>query len=130
MQYMKRKKYKYKLHKHYYIKVDIETTDKFNTNKWLGINSDGELYIYEGYTWDGATCAINTRNFMIGSLVHDALYQLIREGIIDKSYKDKCDRILHDICRDCGMSKIRAWWVLEGVKRFGHKAIKSRVITV
>jgi len=130
MKYTKRKHYKYRLYSHFHYQVDIKTI-AFNPNKYIGINTSGQLWIYKGYTWDGASNpAIDTDNFMIASLVHDALYQLIREGVIDKDDKDKCDRILRKICLEQGMSKLRSWWVYQGVKRFGYKAIRSRVITV
>ena len=129
MKYTKRKPYKYRLYADYSYYVDIAAL-QVSPSEYIKL-TQGYIFIKKGYTWDGATDpAIDTKNFMIGSLVHDALYQLIREGVIDKDDKDKCDVILRDICLEQGMSRIRAWWVYQGVKRFGHKAIKSRVITV
>ena len=46
----------------------------------MSLNESGCLQIAAGYAWDGASGpTIDTRNSMIASLVHDALYQLIRE---------------------------------------------------
>ena len=67
---------------------------------------------------------------MLGALVHDALYQLIREGVIGIEDRDKCDKILQKICESEGMSKFRAWLVYKAVKRFGASAAKSRIITI
>ena len=94
------------------------------------IDAKGELLIKEGYSLDGPSGpAIDTKNFMQGSLVHDALYQLIREGHIDPSNKEKADIILRDICRADGMSRIRAWWVYRGVRWGGKGAIKPDLLT-
>ena len=129
MKYVKRKKYKYRLYNRFFYQVDIIGV-KMSQSSFLTL-TNGCLDIRKGYTWDGATDpAIDTANFMKASLVHDALYQLIREGVIDRDERNKCDKILQTICIQEGMSKIRAWFVYQGVKRFGGKATKSRVITV
>jgi len=61
---------------------------------------------------------------MRGSLVHDALYQLMRKKQLPVSYKDYADKLLHDICIEDGMSKFRAWYVYHAVRLFGKGAIK------
>jgi hypothetical protein len=128
MQYKKRKPYKYKLHTDYYSNVGIVGLKKTQC-EYLDL-SDGTLIIKKGYTWDGASGAVDTKNIMTGALIHDALYQLIREGVIGIKDKDKCDKILQTICESEGMSKFRAWLVYKAVKRFGTSATKSRIITI
>ncbi len=60
---------------------------------------------------------------MRGSLVHDALYQLMREGELDADvYKEPADRLLQAMCREDGMTSLRAWWVYHGVRLFGRPA--------
>jgi hypothetical protein len=56
---------------------------------------------------------------MRGSLVHDVLYQLIREKHLPLSYRDKADRLLQQMCKEDGMWAIRAWYVYQGVSTFG-----------
>lgn len=60
-------------------------------NDYVFLTIDGRLMISKGYAWDGASGpAINTRSFVRPSLVHDALYQLIRLGIVtDRLAADK-----------------------------------------
>lgn len=91
---------------------------------WLG---DGSLLILrKGYAWDGPSGpAIDTRNFMRGSLIHDALYQLIREGHLDKNvYRILADKALYQTCRNDGMSWLRANIVYYSVRVFGNPAAR------
>lgn len=82
------------------------------------------LTIKAGYAWDGASgIAVDTPDFMRGSLVHDALYQCIRQGYIDRSLKNACDEELKRVCIEDGMSAFRASYVYEAVKVFGHESM-------
>jgi hypothetical protein len=84
---------------------------------------DGVLLIEKGYAWDGPSGpAIDTPNFMRGSLVHDALYQLIRMRELPTFCRRQADEVLRDICIEDGMSKIRAWWVFFAVQTFAQRA--------
>lgn len=90
-------------------------------NAFVWIDADGNLLIEKNYAWDGASGpAINTKNFVRGSLVHDALYQLIREGILPASYRKDADKILRQIVLEDGMWQIRALWVYAAVRMFGQ----------
>ncbi|MEN6375536.1 MAG: hypothetical protein ABFD75_12280 [Smithella sp.] len=69
----------------------------------------GNLIISKGYAWDGASGpTFDTPDTMRGSLVHDALYQLMRLGLLPESYREQADKLLHDICIEDGMSDFRA----------------------
>ena len=82
---------------------------------------DGKLVILDGCAWDGPSGpAIDTTNFMRGSLVHDVLYQLIRLGHLDLTWRGRADEILREICIEDGMSAARAWWVHTSVKTFSQ----------
>jgi len=88
----------------------------------LKMKPDGTLIIDQGYAWDGPSGpTIDTRTFMRGSLIHDALYQLIREGVLSMPDRKRVDQILREICREDGMAKFRAWYVYQGVRKFGAK---------
>lgn len=78
----------------------------------------GALHILRGYVWDGGSGpAIDTATFMGASLVHDALYQLMREGVIDrKKYRKKADQIMRQISKESGMSWIRRQWIYWAVR--------------
>jgi len=123
---MKYKKgYKYKLAEDfiYEFNTPIEVDDIMASYITM---EKGAVLIWKGYAWDGASGpAIDTDTFMRGSLVHDALYQLMREGHLDISYRDWADRELRAVCLEDGMSRIRAWWVYWVLRLFGEFAAKE-----
>ena len=76
--YRKLHKYKYQLTDDYYIRIDIRPGQDLEF-RFLSLSSDGILTIRKSYAWDGPSGpTIDTMDFMRGSLVHDALYQLMR----------------------------------------------------
>jgi hypothetical protein len=127
--YKRRTKYKYNLHQAYEYKADIKVKEPCDLG-YVKIAAEGLLTISKGYAWDGPSGpTFDTKNFMRGSLVHDALYQLIRENKIDQDQRRRADEILREICLEDGMSKIRAWWVFWGVYLFGEGAAKPDMLT-
>lgn len=110
--------YKYQLAATYEVGIEIRPALAIHA-EFVALEPDGLLTIGRGYSWDGPSGpAIDTKNFMRGSLVHDALYQLLREGLLEPALREAADRILQRMCIEDGMSKLRAWWVYTGV-RFG-----------
>lgn len=92
--------------------------------EWISLSTAGRMIIRKGYAWDGASGGIDTKNSMRGSLVHDALYQLIRLGLLPESEKDNADHILRKICREDGMDPLRASVWKKAVEYFGKPAAK------
>ena len=129
LKYKKRRKYKYNLHSDFKYSTGIKV-DAPKDLGYLKIASDGELLIETGYSWDGPSGpTIDTKNFMQGSLVHDALYQLMRECVIEQSQRKRADEILREICREDGMSKTRALLVYWCVRLFGVSSAKPDILT-
>ena len=115
--------YKYELVEHYEHLTAIQGHDA--ETEYLKLDVSGKLIIQRRYAWDGPSGpTIDTMNFMRGSLVHDALYQLIRLQKIPHTCKEQADQLLHDICIEDGMSKFRAWYVHLAVKRLSGSAAK------
>ena len=112
--------YKYQLNRNYYLQTDI-IPKEFIRTEFIDLSMDGFLSIREGFAWDGPSGpTIDTLNFMRGSLVHDSLYYLMREGYLEHSvYRKQADAILRKICLEDGMSSIRAWFVFKAVEWFG-----------
>lgn len=75
---------------------------------WIELRADGQLTIAMGYAWDGATGAIDTENSIAGSCGHDALYQLMRLGLLPRSKRLIADRDLRAWLIEYGMSELRA----------------------
>jgi hypothetical protein len=115
--------YKYQLVEEYRVTVNVLPESDLLTD-YIDLRKGGHLTIKKGYAWDGPSGpTIDSNNFMRGSLVHDALYQLIRHQFLQTHWKDTADRELRRMCREDGMSAIRAWWVYRGVKWFGKPAV-------
>jgi hypothetical protein len=117
--------FKYQLAEEYRVQTPIR--GKTISEPFIRLIVTGELTILRGYAWDGPSGpAIDTKNFMRGSLVHDALYQLMRIGRLDpKIHREPADQLLRQMCREDGMSWIRAWWVYKSVHYFGSPAADS-----
>lgn len=114
--------YKYQLAIDYFVVVSIRPPADIS-HDFIMLTTAGELHIRAGYAWDGPSGpTIDTSNFMRGSLVHDALYQLMREGLLSETDREQADLELRRICQEDGMSRLRAWWVYRAVRGFGSAA--------
>ena len=121
--YRELKRYKYQLRQPYKLSIGIH--GYAIDTPYLKLSNSGLLVIAEGYAWDGPSGpTIDTLNFMRGSLVHDALYQLIRREVLPPRYKAYADLLLKRICLEDGMSNFRAAYVYQAVKLFGGASAK------
>ena len=90
------------------------------SGKWVALSKTGRLTLKKGYAWDGPSGpTIDTKNFMRGSLVHDACYQLMRVKLLPQSQRKAADVLFWLICLDDGMSRTRADYVYHAVRAFG-----------
>lgn len=113
--------YRYQLEDAYQHQTGIVPVPDQPGNRFVGLAPDGLLTIAAGYAWDGASGpAIDTPSFMRGSLVHDALYQLIGLGVLTVDDRKAADKLLREICIEDGMWRIRAAWVYAAVRAFGR----------
>jgi len=120
------KRWKYRLHKQLVIPTGIRPERDCNAG-FCRLSTDGVLTIYEGYAWDGPSGpAIDTPNWMRASLVHDALYQLIRVTSLSSTTRKAADVLMYDILIEDGMSRFRAKYSYWGVRAFGRRATKKR----
>jgi hypothetical protein len=118
--------YKYQLKFDYVTDIGILPDSPIDM-EYIALSETGKITIRRGYAWDGPSGpTVDTLNFMRGSLVHDALYQLMREGVLDAdTRKEPADRLLQSMCKQDGMTSARAWWVYQGVHLFGRPATNS-----
>ncbi len=119
--------YKYQLMKDYVIQIDIKPSEH-KEFEFISLSAEGILTIKKGYAWDGPSGpTFDTKTFMRGSLVHDALYQLMRLSALDhKGHRKRADQILKDICLEDKMCSFRAWYVYHGVNLFAEHCARPR----
>ena len=117
-----KKGYKFQIVKDFECEVEVFPNQPIKTD-YLVLTTTGTLYIQKGYAYDGPSGpTFDTKNFMQASLVHDALYQLIRMELLDKKWRAQADRELLRICKEQGMSWWRAKYVYEAVRLGGASA--------
>lgn len=121
--YQRLHRWKYRLAAPYTVTIPINRT----------LSSPGQyirldrrvLSLKMGYAWDGPSGpAMDTRNIMRASLIHDALYQLMRESLLDFEYRGIVDDIFRTHCLEDGVSRLRARTLRWGLKAFGAKYAK------
>lgn len=122
-------KYKYQLVQDYNFDIaqGYNLKQKHNVDTdFIALTTAGQLTIKNCYAWDGPSGpTIDTKSFMRGSLVHDALYQLMRSKDLDYvTQREAADDLLRDICKDDGMWRFRAWYVHQAVRKFGEGAAR------
>jgi hypothetical protein len=120
--------YKFILTENYDILIPIypfkQLTVQNDSQKYIELNELGQLTIFKGYAWDGASGgAIQTDTNLRGALVHDALYQLLRSKLLTPEYRLIADQIFYDILREDGMNWFRAQYFYRLVRLFGGKFV-------
>ena len=112
--------YKYQLATNYSIPIKAKPKKDIET-EFIKLDTKGKLTIIRGYAWDGPSGpVVDTKENMRASLVHDALYQLMRHKKLSaKAYKDKADKIFKNICIKDGVPKNIASAYYVGLKLGG-----------
>jgi len=74
--------YKYQLAKTEFLKTSFRPETNIYTTR-IKLYTDGELVVMEGYSYDGPSGpVIDRKTNMRAALGHDALYQLMRMGLL------------------------------------------------
>ena len=125
--------YKYELMEDYWAKIEgiVGASNAFVTitppyfdevqGDYRGNTST--MFIKTGYAWDGSTCSFDKHSIR-ASLVHDALYQLMREGLLDKKYRKQADQLYRDMLIEDGLWKSHAWVRYWALRNFAGGGIK------
>jgi len=126
-----KKGYKYQLEDDFKASLNFECPDV--ESDYIRIK-DNVLYIKKGYAWDGCSGpTIDSIKSMRASLVHDALYQLIRYSLIPAKFRLLADLLFYVILKLDRFNPMRAWYYYQAVKNFACKAAspshKKKVIT-
>lgn len=113
--------YKYQLAEDYTIRVEL--IGYSIDTQFIKLTPIGVLLIRSGYAWDGPSGpAIDSMSAMRGSLVHDAIYQLMRMALLPIGERGYSDQLLEDICLEDGMNPVRAEIWRKGVSLFAESA--------
>lgn len=115
-------RYKYALTEHYSrYDIDLGTFGMGVLGYIWYLPRNKQLWICRGYWWDGASfIAKDTDNIMPASLVHDAIYQLIREKKLSMKYRKYADKLLVQMCKENGMSWFRRFYIYHFVRLAGR----------
>jgi len=111
---------KYQLAEDYEVMTPIQPVGTVR-HGYITLQNSGLIQIEAGYMWDGPSGpTVDTPDFMRGSLVHDAFYELMREGKLSIKHRKAADKLLRFMCIEDGMEKLRAAWVYQAVHEFGE----------
>lgn len=92
---------------------------------YVQLLTGGTLTLRSGYTWDFGTFAVDDPAMTAASLVHDGLYQLIREGHIPKKWRKQADKELREALKRGGVGWFRRRYVYMAVRLAGWYALRN-----
>lgn len=118
-----RSDYKYQLVEGYEINISIRPKAAIKT-EFICLDTAGNLLVKKAYAWDGPSGPVkDTKKNMRASLVHDALYQLMRVAELNaRTHRKAADVEFREICKADGVSSRTANLWYRGLRRFGKPA--------
>jgi hypothetical protein len=123
--YPKRVGGKFNLDQDYQVKIAVRPEFDIQTGL-ISLDTEGNLLLRSGFSWNGANATIDTKTILRGAMVHDALYELMREGELSSSrWRETVDQELRRLCREDGMARVRAGFMYFGVRQFGEKSART-----
>jgi len=119
--------YKYQLAEGYAISISIKPKSDIQT-RFIDLDTAGNLTVKQDYAWDGPSGPVkDTEENMRASLVHDALYQLMRnEELNSRTHRKAADKEFKDICKADGVSNLRASIYYKALRTFGKPAASPK----
>ncbi len=122
--YRKTNTYKYVTEKDAVITLPNSFFGPISHGEYLTIKG-GVLIIKKGYRWDGPSgISLDTKSFMRGSLFHDALYQLLREGVFSIDLRKAADKLLIAHCKKDKMNWFRRQYVYAALRIGGRSSAR------
>jgi len=110
-----RRGYKYQLAANEFLMVPI-FPDQDIVTEFINLSTKGEMNIRSGYAWDGPSGPTwDTDNTMVPSLFHDALAQLMRQGLLSQEQLAGVNDLFDGMLEDRDMWNPRRWWWLKGL---------------
>lgn len=118
--------YKYQLTNSVIIETNIIPPEEEVAADYIFLSRVGYLRILKGYAWDGISGPTwDTKNTRRASLVHDALYQLIRMELLPAKARKAADKLYRTMCIEDGMWRVRAWWQYRALRVGGGPSASS-----
>jgi hypothetical protein len=121
--------YNYQLSETAVFYTDI-TPKVLAATEFITLTVEGRLQILRNYCWDGASGPAIDRGVtglladtMRATLVHDALYQLMRLRLLGPEWRTDADILLDTLLEQDHMWAPRRWWWLRSVQWAGGGAI-------
>jgi hypothetical protein len=114
MKYTERKEWKYEVFENEWVDLKFDFGEIIT--EFFEIHGK-RMLIKKGYRWDGPTWAIDTKDFLLPSCVHDVICECIRKDLLPISRLSDGDKELRYQCIKKGMWKVRAWWVYRAVSK-------------
>lgn len=118
--------YRYKLDEVYTHELPFSAFDAKQIAAWVSL-VDNRLVISSGYAWDGASTGLpwTPKKWLRPSLVHDALYQLIREGQLPMERRQDADNIFYQLLRENQVNVVLAFAAYLAVRIFGNYVLRK-----
>lgn len=85
----------------------------------------GEYVIKAGFLFSANWPAINTLDSRRAAGVHDFFYNLMKDGLLPRSYRYDADYLLYNILLEDGMIPLRAFGWFKAVRLGGDEALDS-----
>jgi len=118
-----RSDYKHQLAEDYVVDIPVLPNADIQA-EFIELDIIGRMTVKAGYAWDGPSGpVIDTEENMRASLVHDALYQLMRQGHLKAhTWRRTADQLFRDMCKEDGVSSVTANVWYRALRRFGKPA--------
>lgn len=119
--YKKIRAYKYQLKADYCLtfSTPISLEIPVELGRYFRVTRFG-LEVFRGYSWDGLSGpTIDTKESFIAGLVHDVLYQAIREELLPLSFKPFADELFYELLKRDSENRIYSFVLYHGVTIFG-----------
>jgi len=99
--------------------------DRSIKTEWVDL-IQGLLVMKKGFCFEPSGPTIKTASIMQGCCAHDAIYYLIRNGHLEKHWKELADDLMREIHLKDKVAEIRASYFHWSVINFGKPAIDPR----
>jgi len=124
--------YKIQIKEDVFVQTKLRPKQAAEIPGYVSLGTDGGLWIYNRYAYDGATGGVNLDCMRLAILVHDVLFQLMQEGQLDIAFFQQANEELRDIAISNGTPVWIANFFFFMVQKFGNAFAtkKKKIYTV